>query len=249
LVTIDELLNNGYDAVFLGTGAGLPMFMNIPGENLNGIYSANEFLTRVNLMKAYQFPEYDTPVKVGKRVAVIGGGNVAMDSARCALRLGADEVYIVYRRSEVEMPARREEVENAQEEGIVFKLLTNPKQMLGNEQNWVVGMECYEMELGEPDDSGRRRPIVKEGSEFIIDVDVVIVALGTTPNPLIASTTEGLETTRWGTVVADEETGKTVKPKVWAGGDIVTGAATVISAMGAGKQAAASIDTYLKELS
>ena len=244
--TIDELLSNGYDAVFLGTGAGLPMFMNIPGENLNGIYSANEFLTRVNLMKAYRFPEYDTPVKVGKRVAVIGGGNVAMDSARCALRLGADEVYIIYRRSEAEMPARREEVENAQEEGIQFKLLTNPKQFLGNEQNWVVGMECYEMELGEPDESGRRRPLVKPGSEFVIDVDVVIVALGTTPNPLIASTTEGLETTRWGTVVADEATGKTVKSKVWAGGDIVTGAATVISAMGAGKAAAASIDEYLR---
>ncbi len=246
LVTIDELLNSGYYAVFLGTGAGLPMFLNIPGENLNGIYSANEFLTRVNLMKAYRFPEYDTPVKVGRRVAVIGGGNVAMDSARCALRLGAEQVYIVYRRSEVEMPARREEVENAMEEGIEFKLLTNPKRMLGNEQNWVVGMECYEMELGEPDDSGRRRPIVKPGSEFIIDVDVVIVALGTRPNPLIAATTEGLETTRWGTVVADEETGKTVKPKVWAGGDIVTGAATVISAMGAGKHAAADIDEYLR---
>jgi len=246
IFTIDELLNNGYDAVFLGTGAGLPMFMGIPGENLNGIYSANEFLTRVNLMKAYRFPEYDTPVKVGKRVAVIGGGNVAVDSARCALRLGAEEVYIVYRRSEVEMPARREEMENAKEEGIQFKILTNPKRFLGNEQNWVVGMECYEMELGEPDESGRRRPIVKEGSEFIIDVDVVIVALGTTPNPLIASTTEGLETTRWGTVVADEETGKTVKPKVWAGGDIVTGAATVISAMGAAKRAAADIDEYLK---
>ena len=246
LMTIDELLGNGYDAVFLGTGAGLPMFMNIPGENLNGIYSANEFLTRVNLMKAYQFPDYDTPVKVGKRVAVIGGGNVAMDSARCALRLGADEVYIIYRRSEVELPARREEVENAQEEGIQFKLLTNPKQFLGDEQNWVVGMECYEMELGEPDKSGRRRPVVKEGSEFVIDVDVVIVALGTTPNPLIASTTPGLETTRWGTVVADEEAGKTMKGKVWAGGDIVTGAATVISAMGAGKSAAADIDKYLR---
>jgi len=248
IFTIDELLNNGYDAVFLGTGAGLPMFLGIPGENLNGIYSANEFLTRVNLMKAYRFPEYDTPVKVGKRVAVIGGGNVAMDSARCALRLGAEEVYIVYRRSEVEMPARREEVENAKEEGIQFKLLTNPKRFLGNEQNWVVGMECYEMELGEPDESGRRRPIAKEGSEFIIDVDVVIVALGTTPNPLITSTTKGLETTRRGTVVADEETGKAVKPKVWAGGDIVTGAATVISAMGAGKRAAADIDKYLRGL-
>ena len=247
LITIDELLENGYDAVFLGTGAGLPMFLNIPGENLNGIYSANEFLTRVNLMKAYKFPEYDTPVKIGKHVAVIGGGNVAMDSARCALRLGADKVYIVYRRSEAEMPARREEVENAQEEGIEFKLLTNPKRFLGNDQNWVVGMECYEMELGEPDESGRRRPVVKPGSEFIIDCDVVIVALGTTPNPLIAQTTKGLETTKHGTVVADETTGKTVKPKVWAGGDIVTGAATVISAMGAGKRAAADMDKYLRE--
>ncbi|MBI2328086.1 MAG: FAD-dependent oxidoreductase [Chloroflexi bacterium] len=246
--TVDELLNDGYDAVFLATGAGLPMFLNIPGENLNGIYSANEFLTRVNLMEAYRFPEYDTPVKVGKRVAVIGGGNVAMDSARCALRLGAEEVYIIYRRSEAEMPARREEVENAKEEGIQFRLLTNPKQFLGNEQDWVVGMECYQMELAEPDESGRRRPVIKPGSEFVIDVDVVIVALGTTPNPLIAATTEGLETTRQGTVVADETAGKTVKPKVWAGGDIVTGAATVISAMGAGKRAAASIDAYLREL-
>jgi glutamate synthase (NADPH/NADH) small chain len=246
LVTIDELLGNGYQAVFLGTGAGLPMFLNIPGENLNGIYSANEFLTRVNLMKAYLFPEYDTPVKIGKKVAVIGGGNVAMDSARCALRLGADEVHIVYRRSEAEMPARREEVENAKEEGIQFKLLTNPKQFLGDERNWVVGMECYEMELGEPDDSGRRRPVVKECSEFVIDVDEVIVALGTRPNPLIASTTRGLETTRHGTVVADEEVGKTVKDKVWAGGDIVTGSATVISAMGAGKRAAADMDRFLR---
>jgi glutamate synthase (NADPH/NADH) small chain len=246
VMTIDELLNNGYHAVFLGTGAGLPMFLNIPGENLNGIYSANEFLTRVNLMKAYRFPEYDTPVKIGRKVAVIGGGNVAMDSARCALRLGAEEVYIVYRRSEVELPARREEVENAMEEGIYFKLLTNPKQMLGNEQNWVVGMECFKMELGEPDASGRRRPITIPGSEFIIDVDVVIVALGTTPNPLIAQTTPSLETTRRGTVVADEATGKTVKDKVWAGGDIVTGAATVISAMGAGRRAATSIDEYLQ---
>ncbi|MFC2016108.1 NADPH-dependent glutamate synthase [Chloroflexota bacterium] len=243
--SVDELLNNGYDAVFLGTGAGLPMFLNIPGENLNGIYSANEFLIRVNLMKAYQFPEYDTPVKIGKRVALIGGGNVAMDSARCALRLGAEEVYIIYRRSEAEMPARREEVENAKEEGIQFRLLTNPKRFLGNEQNWIVAMECYEMEQGEPDESGRRRPIVKPGSEFVIDVDVVIVALGTIPNPLIAATTEGLETTKQGTIVAEKAIGKMVKPKVWAGGDMVTGAATVISAMGAGKQAAASIDKYL----
>jgi len=246
LVTLDEILANGYDAVFLGTGAGLPMFLNIEGENLNGIYSANEFLTRVNLMKAYKFPEYDTPVKIGKKVAVIGGGNVAMDSARCALRLGADDVYIIYRRSEAEMPARREEVENAQEEGIHFKLLTNPKQFLGNDKNWVTGAECYEMELGEPDDSGRRRPVVKEGSEFIVDVDEVIVALGTRPNPLISSTTPGLQTTRHGTVVANEETGKTVKDRVWAGGDIVTGSATVISAMGAGKKAAADIDKFLR---
>ena len=247
LVTIDELLGNGYGAVFLGTGAGLPMFLGIPGENLNGIYSANEFLTRVNLMKAYKFPEYDTPVRIGRRVAVIGGGNVAMDSARCALRLGAEKVYIVYRRSEAEMPARREEAENAKEEGIIFRLLTAPKQFFGDEQNNVVGMECYEMELGEPDESGRRRPIVKEGSEFTIDVDVVVVALGTTPNPLIAQTTQGLETTKRGTVVVtDEATGKTVKDKVWAGGDVVTGAATVISAMGAAKRAAADIDAYLR---
>ena len=245
-MTVDEIMEDGYDAVFLGTGAGLPMFLNIPGENLNGIYSANEFLTRTNLMKAYLFPEYDTPMKVGRRVAVVGGGNVAMDSARCALRLGAEKVYIVYRRSEVELPARREEVENAQEEGIIFKYLTNPKRFIGNDQGWVVGAECYEMELGEPDDSGRRRPIVKEGSEFVIDVDVVVIALGTTPNPLVPTTTEGLEVTRRGTVVADGETGKTVKDVVWAGGDVVTGSATVISAMGAGKRAAASIDEYLK---
>lgn len=247
--TVDELLNNGYDAVFLGTGAGLPMFLNIPGENLNGIYSANEFLTRVNLMKAYKFPEYDTPVSVGKKVAVIGGGNVAMDSARCALRLGAKEVYVIYRRSAAEMPARHEEVGNAEEEGIQFKFLTNPKRFIGNDKNWVVGIECNEMELGEPDASGRRSVTVKPNSEFVIDVDVVIVALGTTPNPLIAATTAGLETKRGGTVVADEHSGKTVKDKVWAGGDIVTGAATVISAMGAGKRAAASIDAYLKTLS
>lgn len=245
-ITVDELLQNGYDAVFLGTGAGLPMFLNIPGENLNGIYSANEFLTRVNLMKAYLFPQYDTPITKGKNVAVVGGGNVAMDAARCALRLGADKVYIVYRRSRNEMPARHEEIENAEEEGIIFKLLTNPKKFIGDDKGWVKAMECYEMELGEPDASGRRRPIVKEGSEFTLEVDVVIVALGTTPNPLISSTTKGLETTKHGTVVADNETGKTVKDRVWAGGDIVTGAATVISAMGAGKKAAASINEFLK---
>ncbi|MCK9364786.1 MAG: NADPH-dependent glutamate synthase [Syntrophales bacterium] len=246
LNTVDELLQNGYSAVFLGTGAGLPIFLNCPGENLNGIYSANEFLTRVNLMKAYRFPEYDTPVRIGKRVAVIGGGNVAMDSARCALRLGAEKVYIIYRRSEVELPARHEEVENAQEEGIDFRFLTNPKQFIGDESNNLVAMECYQMELGEPDSSGRRRPMVKEGSEFKIAVDVAIVALGTTPNPLIAQTTAGLETTKHGTVVADESTGKTVKAGVWAGGDVVTGSATVISAMGAGKRAAADIDKFLR---
>jgi glutamate synthase (NADPH/NADH) small chain len=246
LNTVDELLEGGYSAVFLGTGAGLPMFLNCPGENLNGIYSANEFLTRINLMKAYRFPEYDTPVRIGKKVAVIGGGNVAMDSARCALRLGAEKVYIVYRRSEVELPARHEEVENAQEEGIDFRFLTNPKQFIGDENNNLVAMECYQMELGEPDSSGRRRPAVKEGSEFTIDVDVAIVALGTTPNPLIAHTTSELETTKHGTVVADESTGKTVKAGVWAGGDVVTGAATVISAMGAGKRAAADIDKFLR---
>jgi len=246
--TVDELLGNGYDAVFLGTGAGAPILLNVPGENLCGIYSANEFLTRTILMKGYLYPEYDTPVTIGKRVAVVGGGNVAMDSARCSLRLGAREVYVIYRRSEVEMPARREEVENAMEEGIVFKFLTNPTAFLGGGRGWVMAMECIEMELGEPDESGRRRPIPKEGSEFLMYIDTVIVALGNNPNPLIAKTTEGLETTRWGTIVADEDTGKTVKPKVWAGGDIVTGAATVISAMGAGKRAAASIDAYLKEL-
>lgn len=246
LTTVDELFGNGYKAVFLGTGAGLPMLLNIPGENLNGVFTANEFLTRVNLMKAYLFPEYDTPIKIGKKVAVIGGGNVAMDAARCALRLGADEVYILYRRSKVEMPARHEEVENAEEEGIIFKFLVNPKRFIGNDEGWIEAVECYEMELGEPDASGRRRPIIKEGSEFIIESDVAVVALGTTPNPLIPSTTIGLETRKNGTVVADEETGKTVKDGVWAGGDVVTGSATVISAMGAGKRAAASMDAFIK---
>ena len=245
-VTVDELSSNGYQAVFLAPGAGAPMFLNIPGENLNGIYSANEFLTRVNLMKAYRFPEYDTPVKVGKRVAVIGGGNVAMDSARCALRLGADEVYIIYRRSEVEMPARREEVENAMEEGIQFKLLTNPKSFIGDENGQVKALELYEMELGEPDENGRRRPIPKPDTEYIFEIDVAVVALGTRPNPIIPSTTKDLETTRWGTILTDEATGKTSKPGVWCGGDMATGAATVISAMGAGKRAATNIDEYLR---
>jgi glutamate synthase (NADPH/NADH) small chain len=244
--TVDELLSQGYAAVFLGPGAGAPIFLNIPGENLNGIYSANEFLTRVNLMKAHAFPDYDTPVRIGSKVGVIGGGNVAMDAARCALRLGAEKVYIIYRRSEAELPARREEVENAMEEGIEFHLLTNPKQFLGNEQNWVTGMECYRMELGEPDESGRRRPIAIPDTEYVIPVDTAITALGTRPNPIIPTSTEGLTVSRWGTVIADEETGRTEKAGVWAGGDIVTGSATVISAMGAGKRAAADMDKYLR---
>ncbi len=245
MYTIDELFERGFDAVFIGTGAGLPRFMNIPGENLGGIYSANEFLIRVNLMKAYRFPEYDTPIRIGKKVAVIGGGNVAMDSARSALRLGAEEVYIVYRRSKEELPARAEEAENAEEEGINFRFLTNPVRFLGNEKGWVKAIECIKMRLGEPDASGRRRPIPIEGSEFIMDVDTVVIAIGQTPNPLIPRTTEGLETTKWGTIVVNDETGETTKKAVYAGGDIVSGAATVISAMGAGKRAAQSIHEYL----
>ena len=243
---VDELLAGGYDAVFLGTGAGLPLFLSIPGENLSGVYLANEFLTRVNLMKAYRFPEFDTPVKIGKKVAVIGGGNVAMDAARCALRLGADEVSIIYRRSEAEMPARREEVENAKEEGIRFRFLTNPTKFVGDAKRQLTGIECIEMELGEPDASGRRRPIPKPGSDFSLEVDVAVVALGTTPNPLIAQTTSGLEVSSHGTVVADEATGRTKKDKVWAGGDVVTGSATVISAMGAAKRAAVDMDKFLR---
>jgi len=245
IAMVDELLQNGYDAVFLAPGAGAPMFLNIPGENLSGVYSANEFLTRTNLMKAYRFPEYDTPIKAGGRVAVIGGGNVAMDASRCALRLGAEEVHLIYRRSEVEMPARAEERENAKEEGVIFRLLTNPDCFIGDEQGKVKAVECYEMELGEPDESGRRRPIRKQGTEFTVPVDTVIVALGTSPNPIVPSTTGGLELTRWGTVKADEDTGKTSKDRVWCGGDMATGAATVISAMGAGKRAAADINAYL----
>jgi glutamate synthase (NADPH/NADH) small chain len=245
LYTIDELLERGFDAVFIGTGAGLPGFMGIPGENLGGIYSANEFLIRVNLMKAYTFPEYDTPIRIGKKVAVIGGGNVAMDSARCSLRLGAEEVWIVYRRSRKEMPARLEEVENAEEEGIKFKFLATPIRFLGDESGWVTGMECIAMQLGEPDESGRRRPIPIEGSEFVMDMDTVVVAIGQTPNPIIQRTTKGLETTRRGTIVVNEKTGKASKKGVYAGGDVVSGAATVISAMGAGKRAARSIHRYL----
>jgi glutamate synthase (NADPH/NADH) small chain len=244
--TIDELLENGYDAIFLAPGAGAPMFLNIPGENLSGIYSANEFLTRTNLMKAYLFPEYDTPIKVGQKVAVFGGGNVAMDASRCALRLGAKEVYIIYRRSKAEMPARAEERENAEEEGVIFKLLTNPSRFIGDEQGRVKAVELYEMELGEPDESGRRRPIPKPGTEFIMEIDTAISALGTKPNPIIPSTTKGLELTKWGTIKTDEATGRTSKDRVWCGGDMATGAATVISAMGAGKRAAADIDAYFK---
>jgi glutamate synthase (NADPH/NADH) small chain len=242
--TIPELLKSGFDAVFIGTGAGLPEFLGIPGENLGGIYSANEFLIRVNLMKAYTFPECDTPIRIGKKVAVIGGGNVTMDSARSALRLGAEEVCIVYRRSREEMPARLEEIENAEEEGITCKFLANPTKFIGDEKGWVKGMECICMELGPPDESGRRRPIPVKGSEFVMDVDTVIVAIGRTPNPIIQSTTEGLTVTKWGTIVADEN-GKTSIEGVYAGGDIVTGEATVISAMGAGKKAAKTIHEYL----
>lgn len=248
LYTVDELMNEeGFDAVFIGTGAGLPRFQNIPGESLNGVYSANEFLTRCNLMKAYKFPEYATPIKVGKRAAIIGGGNVAMDAARTALRLGAEHVSIVYRRSAAELPARAEEVEHAKEEGIDFQLLTNPVAIEDNGEGWVKSMRCIRMELGEPDASGRRRPVPIEGSEFDIDVDTVIVAIGTGPNPIIAHTTPGLETTKRGNIAADEETGATSKEGVFAGGDIVTGAATVILAMGAGRKAAAAIDEYLQK--
>ena len=245
VLSIDELLEQGFEAVFIGSGAGLPRFMNIPGENLKGVYSANEFLTRVNLMKAY-LPGSDTPIEHAKRVAVVGGGNVAMDAARCAKRLGAEEVFIVYRRSEKELPARAEEVEHAKEEGIVFHLLNNPTQILGDENGNVRGMECIRMELGEPDASGRRRPVEVPGSEFTLDVDCVIMAIGTSPNPLIKSTTQGLETQRWGGIIVDEATGLTSREGVYAGGDAVTGAATVILAMGAGKTAATAIDQYIQ---
>ena len=255
LETVDELLSE-YDAVFLGTGAGLPSFLNIDGENLNGVYSANEFLTRVNLMKAYKFPEYDTPVpKIsdsegklweGKKVAVVGGGNVAMDSARCAVRLGASEVTVVYRRGEEELPARAEEIENAKEEGVEFRLLTNPVRIIGDNRNWVTDIECVNMYLCEPDESGRCRPKALEGTEHHIEADFVVIAVGTSPNPLVPRTTTGLDVSKWGTVVADDN-GATTKEGVYAGGDVVTGAATVISAMGAGKKAARAIDGYLKD--
>jgi len=244
--TLDELFNEGYKAIFIASGAGLPSFLGIEGENLNGVYSANEFLTRINLMKAYKFPDNDTPVKVGKTVAVVGGGNVAMDAARSAKRLGADNVYVIYRRSEEEMPARLEEIHHAKEEGIIFKLLTNPVRIIGTEDGWVKGMECIEMELGEPDASGRKKPVPKPNSEHVIDVDTVIIAIGQTPNPLITSTTPGLTTQKWGGIIVNEETLATSKPGVFAGGDAVTGAATVILAMGAGKKAAKAIDQYIQ---
>ncbi len=243
---IDELFADGYQAAFVGTGAGLPKFMSIPGENLNGVYSSNEFLTRINLMSAYDFPMADTPVKVGKNVAVVGGGNVAMDAARCAKRLGAENVYIIYRRSEVEMPARVEEIHHAKEEGIIFKLLTNPTRILGTPDGWVKGIECVEMELGEPDSSGRRRPVVKKNSQHVVDVETVVMSIGNSPNPLISSTTSDLKVESWGGIITQEETGATSKPGVFAGGDAVTGAATVILAMGAGKKAALAIHDYIQ---
>jgi glutamate synthase (NADPH) small chain len=244
--SVDELLAAGYEAVFLGTGAGLPMFLGVPGENFCGIYSANEFLTRVNLMHAWENPSYETPLPMGKKVAVVGGGNVAMDAARCALRLGA-KVSIVYRRTRAEAPARAEEMENAYEEGIDFRGLTNPIRFLADSRGWVAAMECVEMELGELDNRGRRKPVPKKGSNFLLETDTVIIALGTTPNPLVPATTAGLKTTQEGTVVVDAS-GKTTKPGVWAGGDVATGAATVISAMGAGRNAAASMHEYLQSL-
>lgn len=247
-ILVDELFEDmGYSAVYIGSGAGLPSFMGLEGESLNGVYSANEFLTRINLMKGYKFPEYDTPVYVGKNVAVLGGGNVAMDAARSAKRLGAENVYIVYRRGKEELPARAEEVHHAEEEGVVFKLLQNPTRFIGNEDGWVEGMEVIKMELGEPDVSGRRRPMPIEGSEEIMDIDTVVVAIGQTPNPLIRKTTKGLDTNKRGCIVADEETGKTSRAYVYAGGDVVTGAATVILAMGAGKAAAKAIDEELNK--
>ncbi len=244
--TVDDLFDDGYEAIFVGSGAGLPSFMRVPGENLNGVYSANEYLTRINLMKAYK-DEYDTPLRAYKNVAVVGGGNVAMDAARSAKRMGAENVYIVYRRGEAELPARLEEIHHAKEEGIIFKFLTAPVEVIGNDDGWVTGMKCIEMELGEPDTSGRRRPVAKEGSEFDIDLDCIIVAIGTSPNPLIRRTTPGLDTNKWGCIVVEsEETGKTSKEGVYAGGDAVTGAATVILAMGAGKGAANAIDEYIQ---
>ena len=245
VLTIDELFDMGFEAIFLASGAGLPRFMNIPGESLKGVYSANEFLTRINLMKAYKEGS-KTPIQHAKRVAVVGGGNVAMDAARSAKRLGAEEVYIVYRRGMEELPARKEEVEHAEEEGIIFKTLNNPVEILGDEEGLVSGIKCIEMELGEPDESGRRRPVAKEGSEFVLDVDSVIMSIGTSPNPLIRSTTPGLDANKYGCLVTRDDSGLTTRDGVYAGGDAVTGAATVILAMGAGKDAAKAIDEMLK---
>ncbi|RKZ26128.1 glutamate synthase (NADPH), homotetrameric [bacterium] len=245
-ITLYELFDMGYKAIFLGLGAGLPKFLGIPGENLLGIYSANEFLTRTNLMKAYLFPEYDTPIKVGKRVAVIGGGNVAMDAVRSALRHGAEEAHIIYRRSRAEMPARLEEIENAEEEGVIFNFLVNPKRFIGDENGWVKGIELVKMELGEPDESGRRRPVPIPGSEFIFEVDTVVIAIGQTANPVLLDVTPEIKRNRWGYIEADYETGKTSMKGVFAGGDIVTGEATVIEAMGFGRRAAKAIDEYLR---
>jgi len=244
-VTLDELFEEGYDAVYIGVGAGLPKFLNIPGENLVGIYSANEYLTRANLMKGYRFPEYDTPLAKGKNVVVLGAGNVAMDSARTAMRLGAEKVRIVYRRSRDEMPARAEEIHHAEEEGIEMFLLTNPTKFIGDENGRVTSMECIQMELGEPDESGRRRPVPIEGSEFILDCDLAVVAVGAGANPVLTQSDPEIALSQRGYIIADEETGKTTKPGVWAGGDIVTGQATVILAMGAGRAAADSIHKYL----
>ncbi len=244
-ITIDELEEEGFQAVFIGSGAGLPIFMNLPGENLNGVYSANEFLTRSNLMKAY-LPNSLTPITVGKRVAVVGGGNVAMDAARTAKRIGAEEVYIVYRRGEEELPARLEEIHHAKQEGIILKLLTNPIEIIG-ENGWVKALKCVEMELGEPDSTGRRSPRVKADSEHIIPLETVIIAIGQTPNPLIRQTTTGLDTHSWGGIIVHEDTMETSKDGVYAGGDVVTGAATVILAMGAGKKAAISIDKQFEK--
>ena len=246
IATLDDLFNEGYQAAFIGTGAGLPVFMHIPGENFNGVYSANEYLTRANLMKAYLFPEYDTPIVRGKNVAVVGGGNVAMDSARTALRLGAEHVYVVYRRSREEMPARKEEIHHGEEEGLEFKLLTNPVEILGNRDGWVRGIKCIRMELGEPDESGRRKPVPVKGSEFEIEVDTVIMAIGNGPNPLLLDATPDLKLNKRGNIEADSATLATSKKGIYAGGDIVTGAATVIQAMGQGKLAAQSIDQFLK---
>ncbi len=244
-VTVDELFAEGYDAIYVGVGAGLPRFMNIPGENLIGIYSANEYLTRANLMKAYLFPEYDTPIAKGRDVVVLGAGNVAMDAARTAVRLGAERVRIVYRRSREEMPARVEEIHHAEEEGVEFFLLTAPTRFVGDSSGHVTGMECIKMELGEPDDSGRRRPVPVDGSEFHLECDLAVIAVGAGANPLLTQSTDGLELNKWGYIVADPETGKTTRKGVWAGGDIVTGQATVILAMGAGRKASDSIHQYL----